>query len=364
MRLEDKQNFLSLVRLGIGHRAKDFPHDVNWEEMMALADAQGLSAIVLDGLNAVPSDGIKTMPKPLRLEWIGKVVQMEVRSNAQSKAAASLGELFHNNGIATYVLKGPVIAECYPHPNHRLSADLDCFLLPIEGDFDAWSLGDSLVKSQGYEVREDFYKNSTFHLPGLMVENHQFMTPFRGDKKMRELEELLQGMMKEDVAQGVNDDARFEGTWLYRPPVMVSALFMIEHAYSHFLHEGLTCRMVLDWKLFCKQHQREICWTDFESLIKEFGFKKFYDSYSRLGDYIVGEFAAQELTGNNRRMLEDLWAPLDLHESRHWVKAKVRLAGNYWRARWKYKYFTDTTWLRALLEWVTGALFDRHPKLG
>lgn len=85
--------------------------------MMALADAQGLSAIVLDGLNAVPSDGIKTMPKPLRLEWIGEVVQMEVRSNAQSKAAASLGELFHNNGIATYVLKGPVIAECYPHPN-------------------------------------------------------------------------------------------------------------------------------------------------------------------------------------------------------------------------------------------------------
>lgn len=72
MRLEDKQNFLSLVRLGIGHRAKDFPHDVNWEEMMALADAQGLSAIVLDGLNAVPSDGIKTMPKPLRLSGQGK----------------------------------------------------------------------------------------------------------------------------------------------------------------------------------------------------------------------------------------------------------------------------------------------------
>jgi len=91
----------------------------------------------------------------------------------------------------------------------------------------------------------------------------------------------------------------FEGTWLYRPPVVVSALFLIEHAYSHFLHEGLTWRHVLD-----------------------------------------------------------------VHESLHGLKAKFQLAGNYWRARWKYKLFTDMTWMRALLEWVLGALFERQPRLG
>ena len=62
-------------------------------------------------------------------------------------------------------------------------------------------------------------------------------------------------------------------------------------------------------------------------------------------------------------MLDDIWVPLDLHESLEGVKAKFQLAGNYWRARWKYKYFTDMTWFRALSEWALGAVFDRHPKL-
>lgn len=67
------------------------------------------------------------------------------------------------------------------------------------------------------------------------MENHQFMVPFRGNRTLKNLEIFLQSMMLND--KGVD---RFEGTWLYRPPVMVSALFLIEHAYSHFLHEGLT----------------------------------------------------------------------------------------------------------------------------
>ena len=52
-----------------------------------------------------------------------------------------------------------------------------------------------------------------------------------------------------------------------------------------------------------------------------------------------------------------------IDETLYGVKAKFQLAGNYWRARWKFKHFTDITWLRALLEWVLGAVFDRHPSL-
>ena len=224
--------------------------------------------------------------------------------------------------------------------------------------FDAWGLGNSLVRSNGYKVSEGFYKNSTFYLPGLVVENHRFMTPLRGSKNLRRLETVLQSMIREDIGED-----RFKETWLYRPPVMVTALFLIEHAYSHFLHEGLTWRMILDWILFKNKHQEDKCWTNFEALVDEFGFRKFYDSYLRLGHYLLGEVSEEELRKADKLMLDDVWAPLDLHESLHGVKAKFQLVGNYWRARWKYKYFTDITWVRALLEWVFGAVLDRHPKL-
>lgn len=351
-----KEVFLSLVRMGICHTAETIPNQVNWPEVKALADRQGLSAIILDGIEQLPNEN--RPPKDITLPWIGEGLQMEARCDVQTKAADTLGELFHENSLRTYVLKGIVVAECYPNPKHRLSADMDCFLLPLSGDEDAWKKGNDLVREKGFDVSEGFYKNSTFHLPGLMVENHKFMTPFRGSRNLKRLENVLQALIPSDEGED-----RINGTWLYRPPVMMSSFFLIEHAYSHFLHEGLTWRMVLDWMLFIRKHRAEIDWVALDAFIDEFRLRKFYDSFYRLGKYLLGELSSEDLEWKDKQMLEDIWAPLDLHESLHGVKAKFQLAGNYWRARCKYKYFTDTTWARALMEWVLGAVFERQPKL-
>ena len=142
-----------------------------------------------------------------------------------------------------------VVSECYPKPKHRVSADIDCYLLPEIGEFDAWRLGNDLIKAKGFHVNTDFYKNSSFDISGVSIENHQFFTPFRGNKKLIEFERLLQALMKQEKEDVI------EGTQLYRPPALVTALFLIEHAYSHFLHEGLTWRHVLDWMMFSRKHQ-------------------------------------------------------------------------------------------------------------
>lgn len=352
-------SFLELVRLGIG-TSKDakISKELDWAQLKVLADRQGLTAVVLDALDAVHH----SIPLDLKLKWIGEVLQGEETYKLHQKVATDMADLFQQNGIRTYVLKGRIIAECYPRPEHRVSSDMDCFLMEeVQADkahLKAWKKGNELIKAKGFEVGEGFYKNSSFHMPGLMVENHQFLTPFRGNKRLKLLETMLQAMLNEDKGEDV-----IEGTWLYRPPVMVSALFLIEHAYSHFLHEGLTWRMVLDWVMFEKKHETEIDWNSFDVLVDEFGFRKFYDSFARLAQYLIGEPGVESLELRDRRMLDDIWAPLDLHESLQGVKAKFQLAGNFWRARWKYTYFTDMTWVRALTEWVTGAVFDRHPTL-
>mgnify|MGYP002621783925 CR=1 FL=1 len=353
----DRDTFLRLVRLGIG-TSKDaiILKEIDWVQLKAFADAQGLSAVVLDGIELLP-DNLRP-PKEFLLEWIGEVLQGEQTYKLHQEVSTDMANLFHRNGIRTYVLKGRIVSECYPKEDHRVSSDMDCYLLSEKGDFDAWDLGNELIKAKHFDVYTDFYKNSSFKLLGLTVENHQFLTPFRGNEKLASLEKLLQAMLQAD-----KDEDIIEGTWLYRPPVMVSALFLVEHAYSHFLHEGLTWRMVLDWVLFSKKHKTEIDWSSFEAYVNEFGFKIFYDSFLRLGKLLTCEVSEEELTKSENKMLADVWAPLDLHETLHGVKAKFQLAGNYWRARWKYKYFTDMTWVRALYEWVSGAVFDRHPTL-
>lgn len=351
-----QETFLQLVRLGVGHGIGQISKEIVWNDIQALAEQQGLSAIVLDGLESLPND-----VKPIKVEllqWIGAVLQSESINSIQLKSAAEMAELFHQNNIRTYVLKGMVVAECYPKPRHRFCVDLDCYLLPEKGESDAWSLGNDLINSKHYEVRFDYYKNSTFLLPGLTVENHLYMVPFRGNKKLMMLELMLRGFIREDKGED-----KIEGTYLYRPPIMVSAIFLIEHAYSHFLHEGLTWRHVLDWMMFSDKHKKEIDWFMLNALIDEFGFRRFYDSFYRLGKFLLGDVLESDLSEVDKKMLADVWSPLDVHPTLHGVKGKLLEVGSTIRAWWKYHYFADISMLHDLWIQVKGFLFIKHPIL-
>lgn len=355
----EKELFLQLVRLGIGQDVSPmdcFNSPVNWASIQDLAEKQGLSAIVLDGIERLPAE---MRPSKIELlQWIGEVLQSESVYAMQWKSAYEMALLFENNYIRTYILKGFVVSECYPKPSHRVSADIDCYLLPEKSNFDAWSLGNDLIQAKGFRVNTEFYKNSSFEISGVNIENHQFLTPFRGNKRLAEFEKLLHFYMSRDKGEDVMD-----GTYLYRPPVLVTSLFLIEHAYSHFLHTGLTWRFVLDWMLFRKIHVSEIDWNTFDALIDEFGFRKFYDSFYRIGRYLFGDLTETNLTKIDKRMLSDIWAPLDLHETVYGIKGKLSMVGNTWRARWKYHYFAEISMIHALWIQVKGFLFIKHPKI-
>ncbi len=355
-----RENFLRLVRLGIGHSAESLSGPVDWGEVEALATKQGLLGVVLDGINCHTdsTDNTDTISYKKKLEWLGKVMLEEERFALQKKASVEMASLFASNGIRTYVLKGMVVSECYPKPQHRVSSDVDCFLLPDKDDEDVWEKGNQLMEEAGYKVGRGFYKNSSFSLLGLTVENHRFMVPFRGNNCLRRLEITLQGILKSDKGED-----RFNETWLYRPPVMLTALFLIEHAYSHFLHEGLTWRHVLDWMMFSKKHKEEIDWQALDAMIDEFGFRKFYDSYNRLGLFLIGELSVERLEFRDSLMLRDIWSELDVQEELHSLRAKIGMARATIRARWKYRYFSPITMPQALWIQVKGFLFMKNPQL-
>lgn len=362
----------------------------------------------LKGLRGSRQDNFPPLTTWLR--WIGEVQLEEARYDQQCNEACKMAQLSYQNGIRTYVLKGNVVAECYPEPEHRVSCDLDCFLIndgslrqaqgklssPQENDNEnsSWEKGNRLIEDTGGEVEKVFYKNSTFHLPGLTVENHKFLTPFRGNETLRRLEVYLQVELKgcSRSSNGLSG-SRFEGTELLRPPVMVSTLFLIEHAYSHFLHEGLTWRHVLDWVMFSQKHNDEINCVVFDARIDEFGFRKFYDVFNTIGQEAFGigssrirdlenstnnsqlatdskhsasacEHVERKLSSKQKSlMIADIWAPLDVHDSVRGFKGILALVGNTWRARWKYHYFTDMSWITASWIQVKGFLFEKNPKL-
>lgn len=326
-----------------------------------MALRQEVWTFVFDGYAREYETGLTVpdIPVALKKRWIGAVMQMEKTAANQRKKAVAMAHLFSEHDIRTYVLKGQVIAECYPKPLHRLSADVDCLLLPAVGmDFDAWERGNDLMRGKGFRVTRGYYKNNSFRQKGFLVENHRYMTPFRGNRRLTALETELQTLLRADAG---ND--RFEGTDLYRPPVMVSALFLIEHAFSHFLHEGLTLKHMTDWTLFRRRHGNDLDWNAFDESVDAYGLRCFYDAYVHVGSYIMGEMPYERLTAPERRMMDSVWEGLDLHETVKGLKGKLSLAGNTLRASWKYRLFSPVSMPHAFWIQVKGFLFQRHPVL-
>ena len=346
----EQEFLLNLVRASVvGDTGFAVPESLDWPFLIEEASRQNVSVIASDGLQKLFDAGVYKVSgdkeeKRAKARWFAKTMKYEQRFADQLAAAKRMGEWFAAEGIQTVVLKGFTISECYPIPSHRYSADLDCFLIQV-------------VEKHGVEVSRDYYKNSSFTITGLHVENHKFCTPFRGNDTLRRLERLLQEM----ILQGSLTE--FSDTGLLMPPALASALFLTEHAYSHFLHEGLNLRHILDWSLFHRRHQSDVDWAEFEQYVDEFGFRRFYDVFSHVGEYVLGEREYSSLTAPERRMMDSVWAGLDLHESVRGFVGKMRLAGNTLRAGWKYRAFSPISMAKALWIQAKGVLFEKNPTI-
>lgn len=319
-----------------------------WQILVDLSFQQGVAAIAVDGLQKLyescPNLELE-LDKPeyeaLKYEWFGSVFQAETDFSAYLSAAKSLAKLYADNGVKTLVLKGLVFSECYPVPSHRSSCDLDCYLT---GDYEK---GNQLVEQNGEEVNRNYFKNSSFNYKGLHVENHHFFTAFRGSRKAKRYERLLH----QEIESG--ETRRIFGSDLLAPPVMLSALFCISHAQTHFLTEGITLRHILDWALFRKCHYDEIDWSRFESVCREYGMWQFAQTFTRIGLFLLGEAEYSSLTAVDLRLLDDtLFSPRE--EQYRGMKRRVQLVMKSLRSGWKYRYFSDQSALGNVVQRVVG----------
>lgn len=357
----EREFLLNLLRASLlGKTGFAVPETVNWQVLIDEASRQNVSVIASDGLQKLFDAGLYSVSgdkeeRRTKARWFAKTMKYEQRYAHQVAAARKMGERLASTGIRTVILKGFTVSECYPVPAHRYSADLDCFLIKDGEHLETYELGNRVMEEHGAKVSRSYYKNSSFDIPGAHVENHKFCTPFRGNETLRRFERLLQDLILTGPLPELGD------TGLLAPPPLASALFLTEHAYSHFLHEGLNLRHILDWALFRRRHATDVDWTAFDGYVDEFGFRRFYDAYVHLGEYVLG--SRDTLTPVEQRVMDSVWAGLDLHDSVKGVVGKFRLVGNTLRAGWKYREFSEISMAKALWIQVRGVLVGRRPNL-
>ncbi len=356
--MNERALLLNLLRSAIlGDTNFSVPESLDWGRLIEEAGKQGMSVIASDGLQVLYDQGIYMAHddkelRRIKARWFGQTMRYEHRYAGQVAAAKIMGAWLAEEGIQTVVLKGLVVAECYPIPSHRYSSDMDCFLIKDGEHLNAYELGNKVMETHGLSVDRSYYKNSKYDFSALHVENHKFCTPFRGNETLRNMERFLQRLILDGPLKPLGD------TGLLEPPSLFSALFLIEHSYSHFLHEGLTLKHVLDWALFRRKHADDTDWDAFRCYCREFGLLRFAEALENVCDYVLYD---QPLT--ETRIMEDIWKGLSLHDGKKGLALRLSIARNTLNAGWKYRRYSEISMLKGLWIQVKGFFWERNPRL-
>lgn len=260
------KSFLSLIRLGIGHTNRAVIQIANWNAVKVLANEQGLSGVVLDGLDKVPEN--ERPIKDIMLQWIGEVLQdYELRYKAYESAIRSLSGFYNQHGFKMMILKGYACGLNWPKPEHRPCGDIDIWQFGQQKEADAL-----LSKEKRIEIDNSHHHHTVFCWRDFMVENHYDFVNVHARKSSKELEVVFKELGKDDKYS-----IELYGEKVYLPSPNLHALFLIRHMVSHFAAAEITLRQVLDWAFFVEKHTKEIEWEWLEEMLDKFHMKDFFN---------------------------------------------------------------------------------------
>lgn len=263
---EFTKEFLALVRAGIGHQERlPVPEQIDWQTIEALANEQGLSAVVVDGIEKLPFE--KRPPKAVLLQWIGETLQgYEYRYELYLRTIAEMAAFYNEHGFKMMVLKGYACSMDWPKPEHRPTGDIDIWQFGQQKEADAL-----LAKEKGIKIDRSHHHHTVFDWRDFMVENHYDFVNVYAHKSSRELENIFKELGEDD-----SHFIELYGEKVYMPSPNLHALFLIRHLVMHFASANITLRQVLDWAFFVKKHTKEIDWVWLVGLVEKFHMKDFY----------------------------------------------------------------------------------------
>ena len=257
---------MSLIRLGIGHKIGTFPKIVDWPGIQALAEKQGLYAIVLDGIENLPKSS--RPPQETLLEWIGEVLQgYEYQYEQYCKAIARLARFYNSHGYKMMILKGYACSLDWPKPLHRPCGDIDIWQFGKQKEADA-----ALAKEKGVVIDSNHHHHTVFNVGEFTVENHYDFINVYAHRSSAKLEKVFK-----ELGQDETHFVEIYGEEVYLPSPNLHTLFLIKHMASHFAAAEITLRQVLDWAFFVKKHTKEVDWKWLITQLEVFHLKEFFD---------------------------------------------------------------------------------------
>ena len=345
MNMDSYESFINLVRLGIGHSANAISGTVDWSEVKAFAERQGLSAVVLDGIEALRSQDPSTVSLPERqmlTHWIGEVLQgYEFRYELYANTIGEMAKFYNGHGFRMMVLKGYACSLDWPTPEHRPTGDIDIWLFGRQKEADA-----TLAAERGVAIDNSHHHHTLFPWNDFMVENHYDFINIYHHKSHVEFEKILKEFGGED---SYYTELLGERVWL--PSPNLHALFLMKHLMLHFSSGVVNFRQLLDWGFFVRRHGKEVDWERIDSVFEKFRMKELYGIFNAICVEDLGFDASAFSFVNSdtllkQRVVNDIRCPRFAGEMPSAFFPRLAFKLRRWHANiWKHKLcYRDSLW--------------------
>lgn len=223
----------------------------------------------------------------------------------QTRKAAELLpvlDAFRQAGVKPLVVKGIICRRLYPHPDQRFSTDEDILVRPEQ-----FADCHRVLESCGLATRDpesEDYELPYFSREGtLYLEMHKSLFPPENEAF---------GSLNRFFGEAPERAIEIDGV-----PTMCHTdhmLYLICHAFKHFIHSGFGLRQVCDMILFANEWGSQIDWQYVLGCSRQIRAERFAASLFRIGEVYLGfspEKAQypecwQEIAVDEEMLLQDL----------------------------------------------------------
>lgn len=301
--------FLLALRASLQNRTVDWEAErtpEQWYRLFAVAAAHHVMPMIYEAVVRSPA-ARKADPQIFRMakkQTMQLVMFQTIKTNALLKLLPQL----ISAGVMPIVVKGIVCRELYPNPDYRISGDED--LLIPEEQFAlchrtmlacGMELADTAQDLNKYEVS---YRQQGSHLH---IELHKQLFSPESDA-YAECNHFFEGVPNRGITQNV------QGVQVPTLNHTDHLLYLICHAFKHFLHSGFGIRQVCDICLYANAFGTEIDWGRIRKQCEAIHAERFTAALFRIGEKYLTfqpETACypqcwRELNVDETAMLEDL----------------------------------------------------------
>ena len=260
------------ARLTGGYVPLESAEDEQIRDLFALAQNHKLLPMVYEAVA-----GQSSLHDPRLLPYKRQAVLQVMRQTQLSQAALSVYEHLHSCGLHPLILKGAVCRRLYPSGDHRISGDEDLYIPKEELEQCC-----SILSQIGLKPDNPGLEGWTDPTRSVHIELHRELFP-SGQIDGSKLERFFRNGFAQPYAYEVEP-----GRWVESFDPHLHFLYLILHAYKHFLFSGFGIRQVCDIGLWAKVYENEIQWEWLRSQLVEVKALNFAGAILRIARDTLG----------------------------------------------------------------------------